>query len=1139
MKSVITAAVRAPSPTLAPVSAPVSGSDVQSLSRQGSTAGASEIVPIMAFDLAISETALRFANGNRYAYRPGNVSCYPAAMALTPSGKSSFTAVLDECPFANNTMSFGIAVKGFPKSGQQAFGERADSWGIYNNRSENSVEEPSKICASGALVSKFRRLRQGDILRLVCDMNNRTVELSVNGPEFRQIFSLPPDKEFVYGATFCNHHALTLIDGGSARAESADTANPGLQTPEYMAIPFGVYVEQTIPFIAMPTTSTSNISALQSDDALEDAVKERLHVLRRYCKDSERALKELKLVVVPPNKQIKMMNCSMQTSLLPAELQSLSCLLTSLHLLQCDPYPSFRNRASVPNWRELIPGHVIYKHVLPNCMAWASASVHLPLLGPSLRALHNIKVEGAVGYAIQWLQPPHIPATHKLKIVASVYSYMPSAVKARLNGRKLAARAGGVTAVFNEEDGELDKQFLRKVVLCELFGGSEGPVTVSNLGQKKQSIASCNGILSVAAANLFSSAPNFVPTDTRINFPFSVGDSVVVGEEVLEGKYRPAVGEIGDVMSIQKPTDSTAQPKLYEVHVLWRDSPHREMYLVPERLPTGPVSNDVATSNAEKSDVSDISTGPLPEIKIWRKNPMANISGSLEHASKMFPLGSELAPRYLWTPVLTKEIDFILEPIIDSSMMPTSKKSARVDEPLAPDFEAVGLVSLLVTPILSPSAVVHSKTYRELLRHIVDHFAALGSGYQRDAVDGSLVRLLERVLKQKGQNNDRNVPDTLFKLGPSTEDVVHFPHLVLALNREAEWNVRLRDIVYGSVDSTNSVEPDPPSLLIGQSELFSHRFALIRLLNQEMQGCLELINLNIVSKASSRNKSTAALLNLADLLSRCRHYLFSWVKESFVQKAITSSGVDSNSPGKFELVISRSRAVKFASSGEIDSNGRWSVFGQVFRRVHGMPASVLRRSGQLWETVFAGERSHDSGGPYREAWSAIIVDLMSPFLPLLKPCPNNEGKVGMNQETFLINPDCVFNNTQMEMLVFFGKLMGSAARSTNFLDLYLSPLVWKLLVRQPLTLDDIRDIDITAYNQLTTYRQRKGNASSEDTFLAHELHFCTTSKGGSLVELHSGGSTVSAFIFCKDYVFYFFFHHCIYFFRSLFDGVRI
>lgn len=1089
----------APSPPL--VATPAV--DVPSLPRQSSVSGSSDPVPVMMFDLSISEMALRYANGNRTAYRPGNVSCYPAALAPTPAGKSSFTAVLDECPFANNTMSFGIAVRGFPKSGQQAFGERVDSWGLYNNRSENSVDEPSKVCASGTTVSKFRRLRQGDTLRIVCDTAARTAELSINGSEFRHMFSLPPDKEFVYGATFCNHHALTLIDGGSTRPESAEQSSTSLQAPEYMAIPFGVYVEQTIPFIALPTTSTSVSSA--SDEALEDALKERLHVLRRYCKDAERVLKELKLSAVPANKQIKMINCSMQTSLLPAELQALSCLLTLLHLLQCDAYPSLRERPGVPNWRELIPGHVVYKHVLPNCMAWASSSIHLPLLSSTSRVERSVKVEGAVGYAIQLLQPPHIPVSHKLKIVASVYSFLPSAAKARLNGRKLAARAGGVASVVGEEETERDKQYLRQVVLCEIFGSSEGSVTVSNLGQFKQSVPNCNAILASAASNLFGTAPNVTHIEHNSKAPFAVGDSVVGADGVLSDKYQPAVGEIGDVIDVQGSSGSisTSLPRSYEVRVLWRDSMRRETYSVPERS----VATEPAAAAPESSE--NVKAADIPcEIKIWRRNPMAYISGSLEQMNGESLAGA--APKYLWTPVLTKEVEIILEPIDSSSSW--IENFGENKEPSLDEFEAAGLVSLLVTPVLSPSAVVHSNTYRDMLRHIVDHYAALGSGYQRDAVDGSLVRLLERVLKQKGQNNDRNVPDALSKLGPTAEDVVHFPHLVLALNRESEWNVRLKDIVFGrsSVWATSmDTRAETPSLQLDQSELFSQRFTLIRLLNQEVQGCLDLINLNIVTGASNRNKSAVTLLSLAELLSRCRHYLFSWVKDNFVQKAISSSGADSNAPGRFELVISRSRAAKFAAAGEIDVNGRWSVFGQVFRRVHGMPASVLRRSGQLWDTVFAGERSHDSGGPYREAWSAIVVDLMSPILPLLKPCPNNEGKVGMNQETFILNPDCVYNNNQMEMLVFFGKLMGSAARTSNFLDLYLSPLVWKLLVRQPLTLDDIRDIDLTAYNQLCTYRQRKGNASTEDSFLAHDLYFCTTSKGGTIVELHPGGLTVS------------------------------
>ncbi len=113
--------------------------------------------PILSWDLSISDTALRYSNGNRTAHRPGNVSCYPAALAPVVGPKCTMAIVLEECPFANNTISFGIAVRGFPKSGQQAIGERSDSWGIFNNRSEASSGDTSKVCCfdSNEYISSF------------------------------------------------------------------------------------------------------------------------------------------------------------------------------------------------------------------------------------------------------------------------------------------------------------------------------------------------------------------------------------------------------------------------------------------------------------------------------------------------------------------------------------------------------------------------------------------------------------------------------------------------------------------------------------------------------------------------------------------------------------------------------------------------------------------------------------------------------------------------------------------------------------------------------------------------------------------------------------------------------------------------
>ena len=51
-----------------------------------------DYLPVMAWDLGLSDTALRFSNGGQTATRPGNVSCYPAALTLVPAVvKSSFT----------------------------------------------------------------------------------------------------------------------------------------------------------------------------------------------------------------------------------------------------------------------------------------------------------------------------------------------------------------------------------------------------------------------------------------------------------------------------------------------------------------------------------------------------------------------------------------------------------------------------------------------------------------------------------------------------------------------------------------------------------------------------------------------------------------------------------------------------------------------------------------------------------------------------------------------------------------------------------------------------------------------------------------------------------------------------------------
>lgn len=94
-------------------------------------------------------------------------------------------------------------------------------------------------------------------------------------------------------------------------------------------------------------------------------------------------------------------------------------------------------------------------------------------------------------------------------------------------------------------------------------------------------------------------------------------------------------------------------------------------------------------------------------------------------------------------------------------------------------------------------------------------------------------------------------------------------------------------------------------------------------------------------------------------------------------------------------------------------------------------------------------------GPYRESFAEYCAELQSGALPLLIRCPNAENDVGINREKWLPNPAIgrvgLSATVHEEMLGFLGRLMGVAIRSQEPLDLDLPSIVWKQLVRSPIT----------------------------------------------------------------------------------------
>lgn len=106
-------------------------------------------------------------------------------------------------------------------------------------------------------------------------------------------------------------------------------------------------------------------------------------------------------------------------------------------------------------------------------------------------------------------------------------------------------------------------------------------------------------------------------------------------------------------------------------------------------------------------------------------------------------------------------------------------------------------------------------------------------------------------------------------------------------------------------------------------------------------------------------------------------------------------------------------------------------------------------------THFFRHISRLSKGPYRESFAEYCAELQSGALPVLIRCPNAVSDVGINREKWLPNPAVGREGSSAvphgEMLIFLGRLMGVAIRSQQPLDLDMPSIVWKQLVRSPIT----------------------------------------------------------------------------------------
>jgi hypothetical protein len=273
------------------------------------------------------------------------------------------------------------------------------------------------------------------------------------------------------------------------------------------------------------------------------------------------------------------------------------------------------------------------------------------------------------------------------------------------------------------------------------------------------------------------------------------------------------------------------------------------------------------------------------------------------------------------------------------------------------------------------------------------------------------------------------------------------------------------------------------------------RFLVMEIFNEKLTKLLSLIDLSQANTPRS----------LASKLLRVRGLIYTQMKLSQWSKAIDSTFSSGSMPN---IRVNRMKAMTAdknspPSPTTLDN----SVFGQIFKQLHFKSPVELRQKHRAWHIDFDGESSIDAGGPYREALTQIVAELEAPHIAMMIPCHNRKHKAGLQGRDMHVPNPRYATKKHMDMYTFIGKLMGIAIRSHNPIVLNLPSLIWKLIINDVATREDLRAIDTPFIKQMDEIMEAEGLTEEEfDAGFADDLRFVVHDSCEREIELFEGGS---------------------------------
>ena len=209
-----------------------------------------------------------------------------------------------------------------------------------------------------------------------------------------------------------------------------------------------------------------------------------------------------------------------------------------------------------------------------------------------------------------------------------------------------------------------------------------------------------------------------------------------------------------------------------------------------------------------------------------------------------------------------------------------------------------------------------------------------------------------------------------------------------------------------------------------------------------------------------------------------------------------------------DITISRIKASLFYAKDELDKEGLYTVFGQIFRKTKNYPKKnyLSGQNNRLFTVKLQGEGATDVNGVYNEVLSIISSELQSKYLDLFIKTPNNKNQIGQNRDKYMPNP-LAKSNLQKNMYYFIGNLMLHSLSSGNVLSLNLHPIFYKKLLNYEIPFKDIETVDKFSYKFITSLETIKDEKEFKEKY--NDLFFVVNSSSDySLIDLIKDGQYI-------------------------------